>query len=448
MQVEVVELENLARRLKVVLPAERFRTAYNERLKEVVKNVRIPGFRPGKITPDVAEKRFGKVVLREVASELMQAGFQQAVADHHLKVAGSPQVKPGEIVKDKDLQFEVYFETYPEIHLADFKQAKVEKWVAEVTEEDVERMLEKLRRQHAHWHTVSRAAQEKDRVKIDFDGFIDGKPFPGGSGKEFTLELGSRQMIPGFEEGLLGAKAGGERTLDVVFPQDYPATHLAGQKAVFKVKVHEVQEAHLPELDDAFVAEMGIKEQGVQGLRKKLRADMESELKNRVTAHLKEQVLDRLIELNPIMAPQSMIEDEIIQLQEIAKQQIVSQEGWKGKDPSKIKLAREPFLLQAKKRVILGLLVGEAVKNFGIKSDKAKVREKINEMVAASGYHNPEEMTAWYYQNKRLLAEIETLILEDQIVEKLLEQAHILETKVTYPEAFKQTVSQPTTKEG
>ncbi len=436
MKAEVVKLEGLSRRLSVVVPAQRFQEAYKERLKEVAKNVRIPGFRSGKIPFDVIEKKFGKIVMGDVASELMQAGFQQAVTDNQLKVAGSPRVTPGPIVKDQDLKFEVAFETVPEINLADFHQAKVEKFQAEVTEEDMQRMLGKLRRQHAHWHPVSRAAALEDRVKIDFDGFIDGKPFPGGSGKEFVLELGSRQMIPGFEDAIVGAGPGKDLSIDVVFPNDYPATHLAGQKAVFKVTVHEVQEAHLPDLDEAFFTQVGIKNGNIHDLQKRLRDDMETELKNRLESRIKDQVLDRLIELNPIEIPQSMVEDEIKQLQEIARQQIASQPGWKGKDTKNIQLPRDPFVSQARKRVVLGLLVGEEVKRLGIKSDKNKVREKINEMVATSGYHNPEEMAAWYYQNKRLLAEIETLVLEDQVVEKLLAEAQITEKKITYQEAF------------
>lgn len=434
MQVEVTKLEGLARRLHVVVPAGRFEEAYKERLKEVAKNVRIPGFRPGKIPFAVIEKKFGKIVMNDVASELMQANFQQAVTDNQLKVAGSPQVTPEPIQKDQDLKFTVVFETLPDIQLADFHQAKVEKLQAEVTADDLEHMLNKLRRQQAHWHTVSRAAAEADRVKIDFDGFIDGKPFPGGSGKEFILELGSHQMIPGFEEGIIGATAGNDRSLEVVFPADYPAAHLAGQKAVFKIKVHEVQEAHLPDLDETFFEKLGSKNE--EELNKRLRDDMQSELTNKLATRLKDAVLNQLIALNPIEIPQSMVEDEIKQLQEVTRQQISSQPGWKGKDPAKIQLPREPFIPQAQKRVVLGLLVGEEVKRLGIKSDKAKVREKINEMVAASGYHNPEEMAAWYYQNKRLLSEIETLVLEDQVVEKLLAEAQVIEKKVTYQEAF------------
>jgi trigger factor len=436
MQVDVVKLEGLARRLNVVVPAQRFQEAYEERMKEVSKNVRLPGFRPGKIPFNVIEKRFGHIVLGEVASELMQSGFQQAVADNQLKVAGSPQVTPKPVNKGQDLQFEVLFETFPDINLADFHQANIEKIEAEVTDADVDFMLDKLRRQHAHWHTVARAAANGDRVKIDFDGFIDGKPFPGGSGKEFLLELGSRQMIPGFEEGILGANPGSDRSVETVFPADYPATHLAGQKAVFKIKVNEIQEPHLPDLDDELAVKAGIKTGGVEALKKKMRDDMEAELKNKLSSVLKDKVLDRLIEINPIEIPLSMVEDEIKQLQEITRQQLSTQPGWKGKDPTKIQLPRDPFIPQARKRVALGLLVGEEVKRLGIKSDKNKVREKINEMVLASGYHNPEEMAAWYYQNKRLLSEIETLILEDQVVEKLLEQAQLTTKKMSYREAF------------
>lgn len=436
MKTEVVKLEGLARRLNVVVPAARFQDAYMERLREVAKNVQIKGFRPGKTPFDVLERRFGRMVMEDVARELMLASFQQAVTDHQLKVAGSPQVVPSKIVKNEDLSFEVAFETLPDINLADFHQAQIEKWQAEVTEADIELMMDKLRRQHAHWHAVNRSAAVHDRVKIDFDGFIDGKPFPGGSGKEFILELGSKQMIPGFEEGIQGALAGDDRSVEVSFPANYPAAHLAGQKAVFKIKVHEVQEAHLPELDAAFLEQVGIKSANVSELRKKLQEDMQTELKNKLVSRLKDQVLDRLIELNPIEIPQSMVEDEIKQLQEVTRQQISSQPGWKGKDPAKIQMPREPFVAQAQKRVVLGLLIGEEVKRLGIKSDKAKVRDKINEMVLASGYHNPEEMAAWYYQNKRLLSEIETLVLEDQVVEKLLEEAKITERTVTYQEAF------------
>lgn len=435
MQVEVIKLEGLARRLNVVVPAQRFQEAYAERLKEVAKNVRLHGFRPGKIPFKVVEERFGGVVMKDVASELMRASFEQAVADNQIKVAGSPQVTPGPIKKNQDLSFEVAFEAYPEIQLANYNQARIEKFVAEVTEADIDTMMDKLRRQHAHWHTVSRSAQRHDQVKIDFDGFIEGKPFPGGSGKAFTLELGSKQMIAGFEEGLIGAAAGADVSIDVTFPKEYPAAHLAGQNAVFKIKVHEVQEAHLPELNDEFAAQTGVKG-GVEELRKKLRADMETELKNRLATRLKDQVLDRLIELNKVEVPQSMVEDEIKQLQEVTRQQISSQPGWKGKDPAKIQLPRDPFVVQARKRVVLGLLIGEETKRLGIKSDKNKVREKINEMVLASGYHNPEEMAAWYYQNKRILSEIETLVLEDQVVQKLLEEAQVEEKKVSYQEAF------------
>ncbi len=237
MRVEIEKLDGLARRLKVVLPVEKVEQAYQERLKEVAKNVRIPGFRTGKIPLSVVENRFGNIVRREVASELMQSGFQQAVADNQLKIAGSPEVKPGSIAKGQELEFEVLFETLPEINLADFSQVNIEKIIAEVTDQDVERALDKLRRQHASWHVVSRAAIIGDRVKVNFDGFIDGKPFSGGSGKDFGLELGSKQMVPGFEEGLLGAQVKEDRRIEIIFPDNYPLSHLAGQPAMFQIQV-------------------------------------------------------------------------------------------------------------------------------------------------------------------------------------------------------------------
>ena len=366
----------------------------------------------------------------------MQSSFQQAIADHKLKVAGNPEVKPIEIVPGEDLQFEVSFETLPEVELADFSNARIEKLSAEVTSADVDHTIDRIRHQQAHRHSVNRPAAMGDRVKIDFEGIIDGQPFAGGSGKEFHLELGSKQMIQGFEEGLVGAQIDESRNLSVTFPNDYPVAHLAGKAATFKVKVHEIEEPELPELNDELAVKAGIKEGGIEGLRKKLHEEMETELKRRLESRLKDNTLNQLIELNPIIPPQSMVEDEIVQLQEIARQQMATQPNWQGRDPSKISLPKEPFVQQAQKRVILGLLVGEVAKKFDIRSDKGKVREKINELVAASGYAKPEEMVAWYYQNKRLLSEIETLVLEDEVVGRLIEQAQVTDKTITYQEVF------------
>lgn len=438
MRVEVVKEGGLNCRLKVVVPNEKIEQAYQERLKEVVKNpnVRVPGFRKNKIPLPVLEQRFGATIRRDVISEVMQSSFQQAITDNKIKIAGNPEVKPTEIVPGQDLQFEVAFETLPEIELADFSKAHIDKFSAEVTPADIEYTLDRFRRQQAVWRPADRVATLGDRVKIDFEGFIDGKPFAGGNGKGFHLELGSKQMIQGFEEGLVGAEKGENRNLSVTFPKDYPVAHLSGQLAVFKVKVHEIEEPQLPELNDELAVKAGIKEGGLESLKRKLQEDMEMELKRRLASRLKDDTLNQLIELNPIIPPQSMVEDEIIQLQEIARQQMSQQSGTPVRDTSKTKLPKEPFIQQAQKRVILGLLVGEVAKKLDIRSDKNKVRDKVNDLVAASGYGNPEEMVAWYYQNKRLLSEIETLVLEDEVVNRLIEQAQVTDKSITYQEAF------------
>lgn len=425
----VEKLEGLQCRLKITIPAEEIETSYQQRLKEVTKNADLKGFRKGKVPPNVVEQKFGKSIRQEIAGDLMQSHFEKALEEHNLQIAGSPEVKSEDYKKGEPLEYEATFEVYPEIELKDLEGESIEKHFAEVTDADIDAMLEKLRKQHSEWEDVDRAAKEGDRVIIDFEGFIDDKPFEGGKANDFQLELGSKQMIPGFEEGVIGAKPNDILTLQVTFPEDYPVQDLAGKPAEFKVTVKKVQEGKLPPIDDELAKKIGI-EGGLDKLREEVRKNMQTELDRFINAKLKSDVLDRLLSRNTVLLPNALIESEIQHLQQMTRQQMAVQQGTR--EIPEVDLPREPFVEEAHKRVSLGLLLAEAIKNFEVKLDQDKVREKVNEIAAS--YQKPEEVISWYYKNKKLLSEIEAAVLEEQVVDKLLEKVNLEEKQSSYDE--------------
>ena len=434
MSSSVEVLEGLKRRLVVTIPAEEVEKAYQERLKKVAKTANISGFRPGKVPLNILEKRFGKEMLHEVANELVQSTFRDAIVEHKLQIAGNPHVDAPEIVAAKPLEFIVTFETYPEVELKDLEGNSVEKLKAEVTEDDVNKMLGEMQKQQAEWNDVDRAAKTGDRAVVDFEGSINGEPFDRGDAKDFQIELGSNRMIPGFEEGIVGAKPGETRDVKVTFPKDYPSEELADKEAVFKITVHKVIESQLPELTDELAKKVGF-EKGLEALRVEVRQSMEKEVGRVLEGQLKNSILDKLIETNPLEVPTALIEAEIDHLQQMTRQQMASQYE-SPEEAKKVELPREPYEEQAKKRVILGLLLGEVIKQHEIKADSEKVRTKIEEI--ASTYQKPEEIISWYYNNKRMLSEVESVVLENEACYKLLEQLEIKESAISYEEAMKQ----------
>lgn len=438
MSVKIENLEGLRRRLVVEISAEEIEKAYQERLKKIAKTTKLPGFRPGKADPKILEKRYGKEILQEVGNELMQSNVRNAIIEEKVQIAGTPQVEPFEAERNKTLKIVVNYETYPEIELKDMKGVQVERVTAEIMKEDVDKVLEGLRQQNAHWKEVDRPAKEHDRVIVDFEGTIDGEPFEQNAAKDFQMELGAKRMIPGFEEGVEGMKPGEERDINVTFPKEYPSQDLAGKEAVFKIKVHKVLESELPELDDAFAEKLGFKEGGLDKLKAEVRKSMERELDRALSARLKMEVLDKLVELNPIEVPEALVSTEIDHLQQLTRQQLAQSQSKEQAD--NVELPREPYIEQAKKRVILGLLLGEVIKQQAIKADPDQVRAKVEEI--ASTYQKPEEVVAWYYNNKRMLSEVESAVLEDQTVAKLLEQLEVNEKKISYEEAVSQQPQQ------
>ncbi|MDN7143608.1 trigger factor [Pseudomonas sp. JQ170] len=428
MQVSVENTSALERRMTIAVPAERVETEVNKRLQQTARRAKVPGFRPGKVPMSVIRQRYEDAARQEAFGDLVQASFYEAVVEQKLNPAGAPAVEPKSFEKGKDLEYVAIFEVFPEFTVAGFDSIAVERLSAEVADADLDNMLEVLRKQNVRFEAADRAAQNEDQLNIDFVGKVDGEVFAGGSAKGTQLVLGSGRMIPGFEEGLVGAKAGEERVLNLTFPEDYQNLDLAGKAAEFTVTVNSVSEPKLPELTEEFFAQFGIKEATLEGFRTEVRKNMERELRQAIKTKVKNQVMDGLLAANPIEVPKALLENEVNRLRVQAVQQF-------GGNIKPEQLPAELFEEQAKRRVVLGLIVAEVVKQNELKPDEDRVREMIQEM--ASAYQEPEQVVAWYYKNDQQLNEVRSVVLEEQVVDTVLQKATVTDKSVSYEEAIK-----------
>ncbi|MGE8480946.1 MAG: trigger factor, partial [Pseudomonas shirazensis] len=311
MQVSVENTSALERRMTIAVPAERVETEVNKRLQQTARRAKVAGFRPGKVPMSVIRQRYEEAARQEAFGDLVQSSFYEAVVEQKLNPAGAPAVEPKSFEKGKDLEFVAIFEVFPEFTVAGFDSINVERLSAEVADADLDNMLEVLRKQNTRFETVERAAQIDDQVNIDFVGKVDGEEFAGGSAKGTQLVLGSGRMIPGFEDGLVGAKAGEERVVNVTFPEDYQNLDLAGKAAEFTITVNSVSAPQLPELNEEFFAQFGIKETTLEGFRTEVRKNMERELRQAIKTKVKNQVMDGLLAANPIEVPKALLENEV-----------------------------------------------------------------------------------------------------------------------------------------
>jgi len=414
--------------MSITVPAERIETQVNKRLQQTAQKAKIPGFRPGKVPMSVIRQRFEADARQEAVSDVIQSSFYEAVAEQKLAPAGQPSVEPKVLEKGKDLEFVATFEVFPEIKVGGLEAIAIERQQAEVADSDVDNMLDILRKQNTRFEAVDRAAEKDDQLNIDFVGKIDGEAFAGGSATGTQLVLGSGRMIPGFEDALIGAKAGEERVINPTFPEDYQNLDLAGKTAEFTVKVNSVSAPQLPELNDEFFALFGIKEGGLEGFRAEVRKNMERELRQAIKSKIKNQVMEGLLTANPVEVPKALIASEVNNLRVQAVQQF-------GGNIKPDQLPAELFEEQAKRRVSLGLIVAEVVKQFELKPDDARVRELIQEM--ASAYQEPEQVVAWYYKNDQQLNEVRSVVLEEQVVDTVLQKANVTDKSVSYEEAVK-----------
>lgn len=433
MRVSVETTSGLERKLTVGVPANDVDSAVEKKLEDAAKNVRLPGFRPGKVPMRVMKQRFGAGVRQEVLGDVVNRSFQEAVVGENLRPAGQPSIEIKTFETGQDVEYVATFEIYPTLSLNEIKDFAVTKLVCDVADSDVDEIIEIFQKQQGQLVAVERSAEVGDTLTIDFEGFKDGEAFEGGSGNDTALELGSGRMIPGFEDGLVGAQAGEERSLDLTFPEDYHAEELKGAAVEFKVTVKEVKALEPAELNAELFAAYGVEGEDVDGFKAEVRKNMERELKAAVDGHIKQQVMDAIIEAHPSLEiPSSLIAQEIDAL----RGQMFQQFGGAVSPEMDLKsiLPDEMFTERAETRVKLGLLVSELVQDLGVRAEPNKVRELIEDI--ASTYQDPTEVINWYYEDNEQLMGIESRVLEDSVVEKLLEGANITEEVTGYQDAL------------
>ncbi len=431
MQVSIETTSGLQRVMTIGVPAAEVETKVTAELKRISKGQRVNGFRKGKpLPPAVAKRMFGKQARYEAIYQQMQQSFFKAVQDENVKLAGMPTFEPTVDEDGKDLEFKATFEVYPEITLADFDRIEVEQKTATVTDADLDTMLDTLRKQNAKWEESAEAAADGDQVVIDFEGFIDGEAFEGGAAEGYSLTLGSNSMIPGFESGLIGAKAGEEKTLDVAFPEDYHKEELKGKPAQFKVTIATVKKPQLPELNEEFFKGFGIETADEAEFKVEIRKNMDRELARALRNLTKQQVIAGLVAVNEVEAPSSLVDQEIDRLRKQAVQQFGSGQQL---DPNM--LPAELFKDQAEKRVVIGLLMNAVIEANELTPSAEKVAELIEEVAAT--YQDPEEVRNYYNSNPQQKSQVEALALEEQAVEKVLADAKISQAEATYEEVIR-----------
>lgn len=376
--------------------------------------------------PSVIQKRYGKGVRQEVAGELMQRNFVEAIVAEKINPAGRPEFVAKSNNDGEPLVFEATFEVYPEIELKDIEKIEVERPVAEVTDKDLDEMFVTLQKQHQTWKENKRKSKKGDKLTIDFTGRVEGEEFEGGKAENFELELGSNRMIPGFEKEIIGMKVGEEKTIKVTFPEDYHVENLKGKEAEFDIVVKKTEGPVLPEINEEFAKLFGIEEGGVEALREEVRKNMERELTQALKAKVKEQVIDGLLAANDVELPKALVAQEVDVLRQQAMQRFAGQ-----MDPKNMpELPAEMFTEQAEKRVKIGLLLGEVIKQNELKVDDQKVDELIES--AASAYEDPQEVINYYKNNQELYQQMQNVALEEQAVEFITEKAKVTDKETTF----------------
>jgi trigger factor len=425
MQVSVSDTGGLGKRLEVAVPATEVASEVAQRLKRLSRTARLKGFRPGKAPLAVITKQFGDQVRAEVVNDLMRSSFTQAVNEQNLKPAAGPRIEPIEVGPGADLKYAATFEVLPEIKVSPPEGIAVERPKVEVTEADIDAMIENMRAQRPVFTEVARPARDTDRVVIDYQARLEGQAFEGSDATDISVLLGSRQSMPELEEGLKGASAGEQRTITAAFPANHPNKTLAGRNAQLHLSIKRVEEQSLPPVDEAFFREYGVEQGGLAEMRVEVRKSMEKELADVIRTRLRNQVLDALYRDNPIELPRALVEEQVQSLQIEAARRLGVREA------SQIP-PRDPFVEPARKRVALGLLMSHVVQTQGLKLDPRRLNERLDDLVAS--YPNPDEARRAYQQNPEAMRQIESAVLEEQVVDWALTAARMTERPMTFKE--------------
>jgi trigger factor len=423
MQVSVESIGKLERRMQVQVPAERVSQEIAARLKNISRTARLNGFRPGKAPLKVIRQQFGSQIHREVIGELLQSSYAEAVTQKQLTPAGSPRIEPQSMDEGGDLTYTATFEVFPEVVLQPMESLEVDRVTADVTESDIDAMIERLRKQQMKYSAVSRGAANGDKVTVDFEGAIDGVSFAGGKGENIAIVLGEGRMLPQLEQGLIGAAPAEKRDVTVNFPPDYRAAELAGKSAIFATEVKTVEEPVLPEIDEEFCKAFGVTEGGLSKLREDVAANMRRELEQALRNRNKAAVMEKLYAANPTEVPNVLIEGQIRDMQVEAMRRAGTKDAAQAPP-------REPFIEPARRRVALGLLLNDVIRKENLVVDRARVNERLDEMVSA--YGDAGAMKRAYMQNAEAMRQVESLALEDQAVDWILEHAKVHEVKSSF----------------
>jgi trigger factor len=428
MQVSVESTSGLERKVTVTVPATEIDTEVEKRLTRLGRTAKIKGFRPGKAPMKVLRQNYGAQAHQEVVGEVIQSSYSAALLQEKLNPAGNPRIEPASMAPGKDLEYVATFEVYPEVTFEPLEKIKVSRAVAEIADEDVTEMLESLRKQRSEWDESDAAAEDGTRATIDFEGTLDGELFDGGKAEDYAFVMGEGRMLADFETGIKGMKAGDTRDITVNFPEDYQAENLQGKEAVFAITVKKVETSRLPEVDDEFAKAFGVEEGGLEAFMKEVRGNMTRELEQTVKQRMKDALMDALVQNNPIEVPGALVQQEIGSLQQDAGRRMGIQ------DQSKLP-APELFAETARKRVTVGLLIGEVIRQNELKLDAAKVEEKLVQLTA--DYDDAENMINMYRGNAQAMGQVQNLVMEEQVVEWLLEKVTVTDKKTTFKELMK-----------
>ena len=442
MQVSVETMGGLERRLKISVEAESFESEITTKLKETSRRIKLPGFRPGKVPLKEVRRRFGPAVRAEVAQEIMQSSYMDAVNQEELSPAGAPELDIVNIDIGADLEFTATFEIFPSIEIADLSGVKIKQPVAEVQTEDLETMISRLQEQRKEWIDLDQGSKSEQghRITVDFVGKMDGEEFEGGTGQEIQIEIGSGQMIEDLEKGLIGLSAEESVTIPVTFPDDYQADNLKGKAAEFEVSVKKLEEPKIPPLDESFFKLFGVDDDDVEAFRAKIRENMENEIDQSSKGQVKRQVMDQLFELHDFSTPKALIEREC----DVLRDQMMQQLQMPVK-PDSDPLPSELFKDEAEKRVRVGLIINEIVSAENLSADSDKVRERIETI--AQPYDQPEQIINFYYGNEQQLQQVEMAVLEDTVIDHVLAQVNVEKLSSNYDDVVSGAATAPELKD-
>ncbi|HJV84895.1 MAG TPA: trigger factor [Noviherbaspirillum sp.] len=446
MATAVETLDKLERRITITVPLADVQAEVEKRLKVRARTAKAPGFRPGKVPMKMVAQQYGYQVETEVLNDKVGRAFSDAASENNLKVAGYPKIEPksGESVAEGVVSFDATFEVYPEVKIGDLSQVEVDKVTGQVTDAEIDKTIDILRKQRVHYHTkgeqgahgdggAEQSAQNGDRVTVDFVGKIDGVEFQGGKAEDYAFVLGEGRMLPEFENAALGLKVGESKTFPLNFPADYHGKDVAGKTAEFTITMKKIEWAHLPEVDAEFAKSLGIADGELQKMRDDIKLNLEREVNSRVKAKTKDSVMNALITASELDVPKALVDQDVQRLIEMARHDM-AQRGMKVND---MPFPPELFTAQAERRVRLGLILAEVVKTNKLEATADQVKAQVDEF--AQSYEDPQQVIKFYYSDRRRLAEVEALVLEENVVNYVLGKAKVTEKPVAFDELMGNT---------